>query len=391
MRGTFTGGHILGIPIRISASWFIALAIATGLFGLRVYPDFLPESSAALHWALAFATALGFFLSILLHELGHAVMARAFGIPVRSITLFLLGGVAQITQEVKRPGAELLIAAIGPLVSLALGVLFLALTFLLGGQHHRTPATVAFSGLGLMNLSVGVFNLIPGFPMDGGRVFRALIWAVSGSYRWATRIAAWTGRGVAACLVLLGIATAMNVGGLPLRSDGFSGIWLILIGFFLDGAARGSLETQRLLEYLSAYRAGDLMQRDVPIVAAGDCLHDFLPQLLAARDYDAAFVAEYNGDPDAEDDPDGGRMIGMITRSAAVMAPERDRRRTTAQQLMLPAESMQPAAPEDDAASLLQRLEGEGLVALPVVAGGEVVGLIGRTNLLRLIERRGRR
>jgi len=391
MRGTFTGGHILGIPIRISASWFLALAIATGLFGLRVYPDFLPESSAALHWALALATALGFFLSILLHELGHAVMARAFGIPVRSITLFLLGGVAQITQEVKRPAAELLIAAIGPLVSLALGVLFLALTYLLGGQHHRTPATVAFSGLGLMNLSVGIFNFIPGFPMDGGRVFRALIWAVSGSYRWATRIAAWTGRGVAACLILLGIAAALNVHGLPLRTDGFSGVWLVLIGFFLDNAARSSLETQRLLEYLSAYRAGDLMQRDVPIVAASDCLYDFLPQLLAARDYDAAFVAEYSGDPDAEDDPDGGRMIGMITRGAAVLVPERDRRRTTAQQLMLPAESMQPAAPDDDAGSLLQRLEGEGLVAVPVVAGGEVVGLVGRTNLLRLIERRGRR
>ncbi|HEY7295528.1 MAG TPA: site-2 protease family protein [Dehalococcoidia bacterium] len=384
MRSSFTGGRIFGIPIQINLSWFLALALSTGLLGSRVYPNVLPDAPAAEHWSLALATALTFFLSIVLHELGHALVARAFDIPVRSITLFLLGGVAQIGQEVKRPAAEFLIAVAGPAVSLALSALFLGLMLLSNGPH--SPAGVMFTTLFALNLSVGIFNLAPGFPMDGGRVFRALLWGVSGSYRWATRIAAWTGRVLAVALILLGLFAVLGVRGLPLQADGFTAVWLVLIGLYLDSAARASLETMRLLEYLSTYRAGDLMLRDVPIVDAGAHLQDCLPAILAARDCDAAFVAEFAGDSETG----RGRMVGLLPRGLAVTVPERDRARITALDLMLPAEVLRPAAPEDDAAALLQRLEGEGLAAVPVVAGGEVLGLVGRSTLAHLLARRGR-
>lgn len=235
MRTSFTGGRLFGIPIRINYSWFLALALSTGLLGGRVYPDVLPDAPAAAHWSLALATALTFFLSIVLHELGHALMARLFNIPVRSITLFLLGGVAQIGQEARSPVAELLIAVIGPAVSLLLAGLFFALMLLAGGAH--TPAGVMFATLFGLNLSVGVFNLAPGFPMDGGRVFRALLWGVSGSHRLATRIAAWTGRGFAATLILLGLFTVVGVRWLPLPADGFTAFSMVLIGLYLDNAA----------------------------------------------------------------------------------------------------------------------------------------------------------
>jgi Zn-dependent protease len=385
MTGTFSGGRVLGSPIRVSPSWFIALAFSTALLGLRVIPDTLPSYSSVLHWTLALATSLTFFLSILLHELGLAIVAQRFGIRVRSITLFLLGGVAQIAQEVKKPGAEILIAGAGPFVSLFLALVFFLCARATGGR--REPVEVMFTWLWVTNLSVGVFNLVPGFPMDGGRVFRALLWAATGNYRWASRIAGWTGRAVAGSLLLLGLAMTLGIGGFALRGDSFSGLWLVLVALYLDNAARGSLESLRLLEHLRRFRAGDVMLHDVPIVRSGAMVGDFLPDMLAQRDCDAAFVAEY---ANADDDTDGGRMIGLVTRGSAITVPEWKRTLVTALELMLPADEMEPAAPDEDAASLLQRLEGEGLVAVPVVSGGEVLGLVGRTNLLKLIERRGR-
>jgi len=391
MRGTFTGGYVLGIPIRISPSWFLALAFSVGLLGFTVYPEILPESSNAVHWSLALTTSLLFFLSIVLHELGHAVVARAYGIPVRSITLFLLGGVAQITREVTRPVAELLIAAAGPAVSILLAGLFLAF-MLVGGRHG--PIGVMWTWLWLMNLSVGIFNLVPGFPMDGGRLLRASIWAVSGSYLWATRIAGWGGRLIAAALVVIGLASFARIA-IPFASGPFSGLWLVFIGLYLDNAARQSLEMQRVLNYLRHYSAGDLVRRDVPTVDGATTVRDLLPRLLVSRDCEAMFVTESGVDGN-------DRVVGMVTRGQAITVPEQLRGRMTARALMLPAGQIEPASLHEDAASLLQRLESDGLAAVPVInarpptfdaqtSGAEVVGLVGRIELLHLVERRGRR
>jgi len=387
MKSTFTAGHVLDIPIRVNASWFVSLALSTGLLGARVYPDVLPGRPAIAYWSLALTTSLIFFASILLHELGHALVARYFGVPVRSITLFLLGGVAQITQEMKQPSAELLIAAAGPAVSILLSGFFLGLMLLTDFRHHPGPFAMMWTWLWLLNLSVGVFNLIPGFPMDGGRIFRSLIWSATGSYKWATRIAGGTGQVVALLLMALGAATIARVPGLSLGGGAFNGAWLILIGWYLNNAARQSLSVLRVLERLRAYRAEDAMLRDVPVVDSSASVMTFLPQILSSRDCEVAFVADYA----ADGLPKGGRLVGMVTRSSAVTVPERDRERVTARQLMVPAETLDPASPEDDGASLLQRLEGEGLVAVPVVSGGEVLGLVGRASLLHLLERRGRR
>ncbi|MHB8576976.1 MAG: M50 family metallopeptidase, partial [Dehalococcoidia bacterium] len=367
MRSSFVAGYLFGIPIRIAPSWFLAVAGSVSLLGWKIYPDILPADSAPVHWSLALATSLIFFASILLHELGHALLARRFGIPVGGITLFLLGGVAQITQEVRRPSRELLIAAAGPLVSILLGVVFLVPAL---ASHKHGPIAVMCSWAGLMNLSVGIFNLLPGFPMDGGRIFRAAVWAITGEFGLATRIAAWSGRLLALTMIVLGGLMIARVGVFARYEEPLGGFWLALLGFYLDGAARQSLMVLRVLEYLGRFRAGELMLRDVPIIDAGDSVLQFLPALLAMRDCEAAFVAEQRtDDPEhTEQTTDPLRMIGMVTRGRAITVPERERGRTTAFDLMLPADGMFPAGPNDDAASLLQRLEAEGLAAVPVVA-----------------------
>ncbi len=220
--------------------------------------------------------------------------------------------------------------------------------------------------------------------MDGGRVLRALIWAVTGSYRWATRIAGWGGRLVAMLLIGLGLASSLRLPHTPLDAGPYNGIWFLLIGLYLDSGARQSLRMLRMLDYLRRYRAGDLMLRDVPVVDADARVVDLLPEMLSSRDCEVAFVTE-RGMPGEND-----RMIGMLGRGQAIMLAPHERERLTARDLMLPAESLVPAAPDDDAAGILQRLELEELAGVPVVAGGEVLGLVGRLNLLNLLERRGR-
>jgi Zn-dependent protease len=382
---TLTAGRIAGIPIRISPSWFLALALSTVLVGDRLSEGLLPDAPPGVRWMLALATSFLFFASILLHELAHALVARRCGIPVASITLFLLGGVALITREARRPRHELLIAAAGPLTNLVLGGVFLLP--LIATRNRFSPSVALAAWLGVLNLSLAIFNLAPGFPMDGGRILRAMIWGAGVSLRTSTQIACLTGRLVALLFIALGMAVLLRLAPGHLPNFGPLGaLWLVVIGVYLERSARRAQFVQQVLEDLGRCSAVDLMLRDVPVVRTGARISDFLPDLLALRDCEAAFVT---AEEDAEDT--GDRMVGMVLRGRAVTLSQRDRDRLTAGDVMLRAEGMQPAAPGDDGAGLLQRLESEGLAAIPVVADGEVLGLVARAGLLRYaLERRGR-
>jgi Zn-dependent protease len=387
MQGSYPAGRLFGVPIRVTPAWFVALGVTAALFALRIYPDVLTESSDSTRWALGIATALLFFFCILLHELGHAAVARLFHVPVRGITLFLLGGVAQIANEVRDPVTELSIAGAGPAVSLALtGVCFVLAQLTPGGRVHAgfDPAHtlhVLLTALWLLNLSVGVFNLIPGFPMDGGRLLRALIWLLTGSYLWATRIAGWGGRFIASGMIVLGLAAVLSVPGAPLNGDVLAGVQLMLVGGYLLNAAHAADVSERALATLRRYTASTLVRRDVPLVDAGALLLDFLPALMTAGDCDTAFVIDGAAGEDR-------RVVGLLGREAALLLPVAQRARTTARQIMLPAATIRPAGPDDDGAALLQRLELEGLAALPVVAAGELLGVVNWRALTRVLERR---
>jgi len=244
MGKTFSLGKLSGIQFRLHFSWFIIFALATISL---VYPDY----SQWLHWIIGIATSLLFFGSVLAHELAHSLVGRANGIPVDSITLFIFGGVSHMTEEVTNPGAELKMAAAGPVSSFLIGGFFGLFLFIPGLPELVSRMLFA---LMLTNWTLAVFNLIPGFPLDGGRVFRSILWHFSGSYIRSSRIAARVGQGVGYLLILTGILIVVIR---PFNVAWFNGIWIVFIGWFLERVALASYRQVRWQEVSSVAVAAE--------------------------------------------------------------------------------------------------------------------------------------
>jgi Zn-dependent protease len=224
--------RLLGIPIRVSPSWLVILALLSWTLAEQ-FRQQLPDTGRATLWLLGLGTALGFFVCIVLHELGHAVVARRLGMPINGITLFLFGGVAEMEEEPATPLREFLMAIAGPAVSAVLAVVFLSLAWLASVQGWAKSAQLVCQNLALINLGVLIFNLVPAFPLDGGRVLRSILWGASLSLRRATHWAALVGQGFAWFLIAVGVLEMFAREVIP-------GMWLGLIGLFLNNAARSS-------------------------------------------------------------------------------------------------------------------------------------------------------
>lgn len=228
MGKTFTIGRLFGIQFRLHFTWFIIFFLVTGIL---IYPDY----SHLSHWLIGIVTSLLFFASVVVHEFAHGLVGRANGIPISSITLFIFGGIAQMTREPTRPAAEFKMALAGPLSSLILGVVF-GVTWLLV-RENGGPFSAVVSWLAIMNLILAVFNLIPGFPLDGGRVFRSVLWHFTGDFNRASRIATRVGQGFGYLFILGGILLIVLQ---PMRFTWFDGLWIAAIGWFLERAASSS-------------------------------------------------------------------------------------------------------------------------------------------------------
>ncbi|HET7738818.1 MAG TPA: site-2 protease family protein, partial [Tepidiformaceae bacterium] len=322
---------------------------------------------------MALASALAFFACVIAHELAHSVVAKLYKIPVKSITLFVFGGVAQITREATRPFAEFLMAVAGPLMSLVLGGVFFAVWWLLG--ENDTPADYVLLWLAVMNGALGIFNLIPAFPMDGGRVFRSLIWMVSGNYNRATTIAGWTGRGFGWAMIATG---ALAVAGVEtyVASEGLGGFWLVLIGFFLENAARQSLFQNKLIESLKGVRAREVMTTSMPTVDASVNLRS-LANVFDLNPRICYFVEEE------------GRLAGIVTAFQMAEVPEQFWNERTAGEAMMPSKRLRATDPERPLNEVLIEMETEDLTHMPVVEGGRVVGVLARERILAFLRQRG--
>jgi len=238
MRTSFVIGRIFGIPIGVNYSWFIIFIIVTASLALFYFPENYPKWSVETYWGIALVTSLLFFGSVLAHELCHSIVSIHNGIPVRSITLFIFGGVSQISREAAKASDELVMAAAGPLSSLVLGGIFAAIWYL--SLPVSEPVAAVAYWLMIINVSLALFNLIPGFPLDGGRVLRSLLWAVT-DYRRATRIAAISGQGIAYLFIVVGIV-------IMFLGYWINGLWIAFIGWFLGGAAAASRREVTLQE-----------------------------------------------------------------------------------------------------------------------------------------------
>ena len=296
---------ISGIPIRIHSSWFIVFFLVAWTLAGGYFPSRIPGVPTAHLWGLSVATALLFFSSILLHELAHSYVARRYGIVIRGITLFIFGGVAQMAGESRSPKAEMRIAAAGPLLSFGLSGLFYGVAVLQGEGGGSASVEAVSRFLTYTNGLLALFNLIPGFPLDGGRILCAILWNYSGNLRKATRITSRIGKGFAISLMLLG---GLEV----LQGYLLNGLWLVFIGFFLQQAAEAGYRNLLLRESLAALRVADIMKAPVITVSPDMSLEEVVNQYF--------FRYRFNAFPVTS----GAGMVGMISLND-VKAVSRDR------------------------------------------------------------------
>ena len=356
-------GKIFGIPILLDYSFFLALVLVTVLIGSNVLPDRVdPEPSAAVAWGLALVGAVVFFSSLLLHELAHSVAARLYGLHVANITLFVLGGVSQIKEESHTASQEFVIAFVGPLTSGLLGGAFIGAAILVGNQHELIPELLLWLGAG--NLIIAVFNMLPGFPLDGGRVFRAVLWAISGKRDRSTRWAARVGQAFAALFIAWGVVNLVDLG-IGLGGGGFGGLMFILIGFFLYNAATQAVRSVDIQEVLAGVFVRDVMSTDLRPVEA-DAPVRWVAPVRDRLDPRLAYLVTRNG-----------TVVGVATGAALLLIdPERYETATMAD-VMVPAANISPIGPGATGQEALQRLQEENIAILPVVENGKLLGLVG--------------
>jgi Zn-dependent protease/CBS domain-containing protein len=366
---------LLGIPVEVNVSWMFTVVFVTAFLALSVYPEIIPDGSPHrdkqwLHWVMALTSGLIFFASILVHEFAHSVIALRYGIPVKSITLFIFGGVSQIGGEAKRPRHEFIMAIVGPLTSLVLAGLFFGL-WALAGLSQDAPVAIVLEWLFLMNLIIAAFNMAPGFPMDGGRVLRSLIWGVSGNLYRATRLATLVGRTIGYSLMIVG--GLAFIGLFEDYVNPWSGLWFALLGLFLESSARQAWFQAKALELLSAVTAEEIMSDVLPTTDSQVAL-----AYLSNR-ADEHYIYFVENDEE--------RVVGVLTEKE-VSGVEPDRRRTaTAGDVMSDTRDVPVAALREDGATLLQRMESSDTWMMPVVAEGNVVGVVSKISLLRLLAR----
>lgn len=357
-------GRIAGIRIGIHYTWLIIFLLMTSMLYYSFKAQMVGWSGTTAMFT-AVLTSTVFFASIILHELGHSIVAIRNGIKVRSITLFIFGGVAQIESEAHSANVEFKIAIAGPLVSLTLAGLFLLLHTLINSPG--SPFFEAFYWLARINLMVAIFNLVPGFPLDGGRVFRALVWGITGDEAKGMRIAVMGGRLVAYGLMIWGFFIAYETGNI------FNGIWTVAIGWFLLSAAESSSRAFNTNRIFSRISIRGLMDRNVPRVNSNKHIGEWVSEDVLPSFKRAALVE------------DGHSVVGLVSLSDAHKIPEGDWPGRTVGEIMTPMDKLKWVRIDDYTDAVLRIMQQSRVNQVPVVEGNTVVGWIDRETLLHAI------
>ena len=357
--------RLFGIPVEVNVSWLLVLALMTWSFATGWYTDVLPDGSRQELWILGFLTAILLFVSILLHEFSHSVVASRNGLPIRKITLFLFGGVAQMERDVDNPVLELKMAAAGPAMSVVLAAFFFALSKLVAGHRLVFPL---MQNLAYINLVVLVFNMVPGFPLDGGRILRAIIWKKTGNLQKATRIASRVGSVFAIILMVYGVVNFF-VGQL------IGGIWFIFIGYFLRQAAQSGYLLVTLRQTLGNLKVSDVMRSPVVTVDGGLNLRHLVDEYFLRYHYGSFPVIE------------NGTLAGMVSLRDVKQVEMGDWQRATVADIADREISRNALHPEYPAETLLHLIMKKGYGRLPVIDGeGRVVGIVSRRDLMETIK-----
>lgn len=362
-RHTIPLGKIFGTVVELDYSWFLVFGLFTWVLAVSYYPAEFKNWSTGEYWLMGALTAIMLFVSVLLHELGHTAVAKRFGISVPRITLFIFGGVSQMEAEPTSAAADFWIAIAGPIVSLALG----GICWELRPIFATVPPLLALTKyLALLNLGLGAFNLIPGFPLDGGRVFRAIVWGVTGNFQRATAAATLTGRFFGFLLVFLGVWQA-------LAGNFFNGLWIAFIGWFLESAAASQVQQQRLKDLLAGHKVSEMMSRDCTQISGDLTLQELIDKHILGAGHRCFVVSR------------GGETVGLVTLSEIKKVPRASWSTTSVAQVMIPSDKLTSTPANAEAWTTIESMGRNGINQLPVVEGDKIIGVLSRDDLVHYL------
>ncbi len=353
-------GRILGIPIGLDYSWFLIFILLTWTLAVSYYPTEFKNWPLAEYWFVGAVTAIMLFVSVLLHELGHSVIAMRYKIPVRSITLFIFGGVAQIGAEPPSAMAEFWIAIAGPVVSFTLAIIFGLLQSIL---TPIAPLLALVKYLAYINAALALFNLIPGFPLDGGRVFRAIVWGMTQSLYRATVIAGNVGRFIGFLFIFYGVWQMFG-------GNFTNGLWITFIGWFLESAAIAQIQQQRIQGLLTGHQVSEVMSRAYTAISADTTLQQMVDHHILSSGR-RSFIVERDE-----------KAIGLLTVHHIKEIPREQWTTTTAVQAMTPVADLKRIRPDTEMWAAMQEMDRDGVNQLPVMTNGHVKGMLTREDVI---------
>jgi Zn-dependent protease/CBS domain-containing protein len=353
-------GQIFGIPVGVDYSWFLVLILFTWTFATSYYPAEFTNWSTAEYWVVGAVTALMLFASVLLHELGHSWVALRYKIPVRSITLYIFGGISQISSEPVSAISEFWITITGPIVSFALAGIFSLLSLLVSGF---APLLGLFKYLAYINLVLGVFNLIPGFPLDGGGVLMAIVWGITHNRHRAILFASIAGNVFAYLFIFLGVFQILS-------GNIINGLWIAFIGWFILSASRGQLQQEKIKGLLSGHKASEAMSRNYTIIESGTTLQVLVDEHILGSSRRSFIVEE------AE------KVVGMLTLHHLKDVPKDQWSNTTAAQVMIPTSQLKQILPDTGLWDAIQEMDRDGVNQLPVMEADQLQGVLTREDVL---------
>jgi Zn-dependent protease/CBS domain-containing protein len=362
--GSIRIGTIAGIPLRVHHTWLFAFLLIAWSLASGYFPAISQGWGLATYWILGIIAALGLFASVVIHELSHSLVAMARGYRVRHITLFIFGGVSSVEGEAKRPWDEFIMSVVGPLASFALAVAFWGAWHLFPNLSKPLGATLLY--LAAINGMVAVFNMLPGFPLDGGRVLRSIIWGLTKNLRRATDLSSFAGQGLGFVFVFLGLSQFLN-------GNVLNGLWIVFVGWFLNSNAESSRQHLRPAENLRNWRVSDLMSSEPALAKPDLTVQSFV--------FDHVIPLGIRAMPIMDD----GHLIGIVSLADAKKVPTGFWPRTPVRAVMTPA-PLRTIAAEQDVATAISLLADGDLAQMPVLSDGKVVGMLSRADVLRLAQ-----
>lgn len=382
MNGGFRLGKLFGIEITVDPSWILIFLLVTWSLAASVFPRLLPNQQPVVWWGSAVLASLLFFASVLSHELAHSLVARARGLPIRRITLFLFGGVSDLEKEPESPGTEFLMAVVGPATSIILGLTFLFLANQLfggitssiitpnGGTSQLSPFQALLLWLGTVNVIVGLFNLVPGFPLDGGRILRSIIWGITNNLKIASRIATLAGQTFGYLFVLIGVVMVFGVN-VPFFGTGLvGGIWIASIGWFLANAASRSYEQVLLKDLLKDKPVADLMQNNITVVSPDLSISQLVDKYMIGTDKHVFPVIK------------DGKLDGLICLEDIQTIPRQQWEKVTVAQAMTPFKKLNTVSPQQGLDEALNKIIQSDIGQIPVIKDNKLLGMLSRRDIL---------